>query len=174
MRIHDLTVSQGFYPYALEAQADKMTIHEQSGRRAPQRRQHLFVEARPYMCGHMRRNDPATRRFIQYLSMQSSHLIALARDGKTGRILLEPPKEHLWLLRSKAGLGRASKNEWTTQLEIGEKFFAEQDEKRSWRFGHNDYTDIYIWTLEPGVSFPLLYNDVAGVCFFFSSMNYIN
>jgi hypothetical protein len=50
-----------------------------------------------YLCGFVKRNDPVTRRFIQYLSMDTAQVRALVRDRKTGRIVHRPPEEKLWL-----------------------------------------------------------------------------
>ena len=97
-----------------------MSSSHQTGSRGQQyRRAHAIIEYRNYMCCHIRRNDPASRRFCQYLSMQSNRVVVLIRDAKTGRILTKPQEgshELYWLRRKKAGLGRASKNEWDVQL----------------------------------------------------------
>src|SRR5690348_13480044 len=83
----------GFMPYMLDAQAEELTVRRQTGSRGHQPRQHFMFEARPFICGQMRRHDPVTRRFIQYLSMRSSEVLVLARDGKDGKILIQPPEE---------------------------------------------------------------------------------
>jgi hypothetical protein len=57
------------------------------------RRSHEFVELRNFTCAHIKRDDPVSRRFIQYLSNETWDLRALVRDRKTGRILIQPPKE---------------------------------------------------------------------------------
>ena len=47
--------------------------------------------------------------------MQSSRVLVLIRDAKTGNILTKPDEgqeNQNWLARSKSGLGRASKNDW--------------------------------------------------------------
>lgn len=75
------------------------------------------------MCLNIRRNDTVTRRYLQYLTMLASKVVLLVRDAKTSKILRSPPKEQLWLYREKAGLGRASKNEWIVRSEVGEEFF---------------------------------------------------
>ena len=71
------------------------------------------------MCCHIKRNDPASRRFCQYLSMLSDRVLVLIRDVKTGQILTKPPEapeNQNWLARKKVGLGRASRNEWQVTL----------------------------------------------------------
>jgi hypothetical protein len=45
------------------------------------------------------------------------------RDGKTGKILIQPPKEDLWLLPEKSGWGRAARNEFDVISEFGPEFF---------------------------------------------------
>ena len=75
------------------------------------------------MCANIKRNDPVTRRFLQYLSMQSCEVCVLIRDAKTSEILRSPPDKELWLHRQKSGIGRASKNEWTVVAEVGQAFF---------------------------------------------------
>lgn len=67
------------------------------------------------MCLHIKRNDAASRRFCQYLTLQSRQVVTLIRDVKTGQILYKPPEGpdgQYWLSRTKSGLGRASKNEY--------------------------------------------------------------
>lgn len=103
--------------------AEEMTNSFQTGSRGQARRAHGIMEARNFMCANIKRNDPATRRFLQYLTMESTRLVVLIRDAKTSKILSSPPSEELWLSREKAGLGRASKNDWTIRAEVGQKFF---------------------------------------------------
>ena len=93
-----------------------MSSKQQTSSRGHQfRRSHAVTEYRNIMCCHIKRNDPASRRFCQYLSMQSSRVVVLIRDAKTGKILVKPPEKpenQTWLVRTKCGLGRASKKEW--------------------------------------------------------------
>ena len=124
-------------------------------------RQHFMFEARPFICGQMRRHDPVTRRFIQYLSMISSEVLVLARDGKNGKILLRPPEHECWLKRTKSGIGRATKNEFQVVQSVGKQFFEEMDAKRSWSLSFDDYYDVYIWTLEAGEHFGVLCNVIS-------------
>lgn len=150
-------------PYMLESQAEHLTIRRQTGARSHTGRQHMLFEARPFICGQMRRNDPVTRRFIQYLSMMSSKVLVLARDGKSGKILLEPHEEQRWLKRVKSGIGRAAKNQWQVLQSVGEKFFKEMDTKRAWSLSFNDYYDVYVWALAAGENFHVLCNVVHDV-----------
>ena len=57
--------------------------------------------------------------------MQTSQIVVLIRDAKTGKVLYEPPRlpgsegeYNTWLSREKSGLGRASKNEWKITSEV--------------------------------------------------------
>ena len=85
-------------PYFLSDRGDLLTRHEQTGSRGMARRAHHIQEARNFICGHIKRNDPASRRLIQHLPMMAFELILLVRDAKTGDILAKPPKEERWLV----------------------------------------------------------------------------
>ena len=150
----------GFMPYMLEANAEDMTIRQQTGSRGRMTRQHFMFEARPFICGEMRRHDPVTRRFIQYLSMMSSAVLVLARDSKDGKILLQPPEEQCWLKRVKSGVGRAAKNEFKILQAVGKEFFEEMDAKRTWSLSFDDHYDVYVWALEAGENFHVFCNVV--------------
>lgn len=117
------------------------------------------------MCAHLNRNDPISRRFLQYISAETNRVVTLVRDVKTGRILKDPPPEHLWLVRKKSGFGRASRTEWENVSEVGPGFFVKIEEARKWHFGFNEYYDVYIWDLEPGEPFASLYNTIQQVSF---------
>jgi hypothetical protein len=154
----------GFYPYFVDFEAQKYGRRSQVGGRSQLRRQHDIVETRNIVVGHMKRNDPITRRFLQYLLMRTGELLILVRDGKTGRVITAPPKEHLWTYRKKQGLGRASKNEWVNILEMGPDFFQLVNKHRDWRLGFEDYYDIFIWDFVPGDDHMGLYNIIIQVC----------
>jgi hypothetical protein len=102
------------------------------------RRTHAILETRSFVCAHIKRNDPISRRLVQYLSMQTSHLVLLVRDAKTGSILVKPPEDKLWLVREKSGVGRAAKNEWNIIQQVGTNFFEEMDKHRRWHFGFKE------------------------------------
>ncbi|KAF4991683.1 hypothetical protein FGRMN_7656 [Fusarium graminum] len=148
----------GFFPYFTDLDADQSSHHRQVGGRSQARRQHDIVEARNVLVGNMKRNDPVTRRFIQYLLMRTGELLVMVRDGKTGRVITAPSDKQLWTYRKKQGLGRASKNEWDTILEMGPEFMKMTDILREWRFGFSDYYDVYIWDFVPGESYSDMYN----------------
>lgn len=152
--------TQGFFPYFHVQTADKMTSHYQSTRHSGVRRQHDVREARNIICGHMKRNDPVSRRFIQYLALETSQVVIVARDVKTGRVLVQPPRDELWLLREKSGLGRANKNEWKVIKKVGPELWNEMDQERKWSLEFRDYFDVLIWDLKPGNNFAELLNVV--------------
>src|SRR5579859_2531420 len=106
------------------------------------RRSHAMLETRSFVCAHIKRNDPTSRRLVQYLSMQTSCLVLLVRDGKTGSILVKPPEEETWLVREKTGLGRAARNEWNVIQKVGTQFFEDMDRHREWHFG---FKEVWQW-----------------------------
>ncbi|KAF5565793.1 major facilitator superfamily transporter [Fusarium phyllophilum] len=65
----------GFFPYFTDFDADKYSHHHQIGGRSQGRRQHDIVETRNILVGNMKRNDPVTRRFLQYLLMRRGELL---------------------------------------------------------------------------------------------------
>jgi len=119
-------------------------------------------EARNFMCAHIKRDDPASRRLIQYLAMQSHRLLVLVRDAQTGKLVIKPSEEQRWLFREKSATGRAAR-EWKIIRAIGPQFFDEMEKHRNWRFSFKEYYDVYVWDLVPGEPFPALYNCVQEV-----------
>ncbi|KAF1978912.1 hypothetical protein BU23DRAFT_595428 [Bimuria novae-zelandiae CBS 107.79] len=146
----------GFIPYFVGNHAEKVTRYFQTGSRGMARRSHQFTEMRNFICGSIKMDDAVSRRFIQYLSMETWNVRALVRDRKTGRVLIQPPEEELWLLREKAGWGRAIKNEFEVLLEVGPEFFKTVENARKWHFGFDEYYDVYIWDAAPGSSYFVL------------------
>ena len=128
-----------------------------------ERRAHASLQSRNYIAAHIKRDDQASRRFIRYLSMQTHRVMVLVRDGKTGRVLTSPPKNELWLLREKSGLGRAAKKSWNVLREVSGEFFDELDENRKWTFSFDDYYDVVVWDNEPGEIYANVYNVVCEV-----------
>lgn len=115
------------------------------------------------MCGHMKRDDPISRRVIQYLAMQTCDVAMLVRDVKSGRIIVEPPDEQKWLVRTEAVSGSAGlppSQNWVVTKAVNEQFFEEMDRHREWVFGFKDYYDIIVWDIDPGRTFYGLYNAV--------------
>ena len=135
----------------------------QTGSRNQFRRRHEIIESRNFVCAHIKRNDPISRRFLQYLAMWTGRLVFLVRDAKTGTILAQPPTEEMWLVRHKAGLGRAAKNDWDVRSEVGPQFFEEMEHFRKWKFGFKDHYDVYIWDLKPGQKFLSLHGNITEV-----------
>jgi hypothetical protein len=143
--------------------AEQRTVHHQSGSRGQLRRSHAVLEARNFIAAYVKRNDPASRRLIQYLSMQTSRVLLLVRDAKTGEVFISPPKDQLWLLREKSGLGRAVKKGWNVLKEVGPEFFNELEMSRRWNLGFDDYYDVIVWDLNAGQRFNNVYNTVSQV-----------
>lgn len=154
-----------FFPYFIDLNAQQYSRHLQVGGRSKIRRQHDMVETRNIIVGYMKRSNPVTRRFLQYLTMRSGEVLVLVRDGKTGRVITAPPDKHLWTYRRKHGVGRASKNEWDNVLEVGPDYFDMTDSLREWRFGFQDYYDVFIWSFVPDESPMDMYNVVITVSF---------
>ncbi|KAH9899086.1 hypothetical protein F4778DRAFT_771654 [Xylariomycetidae sp. FL2044] len=153
-QLHEL----GFFPYFKDFEADKASRHLNVGARSQYRRQHNIVESRNVIVGHMKRNDSVTRRFIQYCCMRTGELLILVRDGKTGKVVTSPSQDQLWTYREKQGLGRASKKDWDTVLEVGHEYFDMVDEIRNWHLGFDDYYDVWIWDFAPAGKGIELYN----------------
>jgi hypothetical protein len=153
----------GFIPYFHADKAESVTNYFQTGSRGMTRRAHQHTEMRNFVCGHIKRDDPVSRRFIQYLAMESWELRALVRDAKTGRVLISPPEDELWLLREKSGWGRASRNEYEVIGEVGPTFFEAMDKSRKWHFGFEEFYDVYIWDSSPGRSFFILQRKIEEV-----------
>jgi hypothetical protein len=146
--------------------ARDLTVRHQTGGRGGQfQRAHAVFEARNFICAHIKRDDQASRRLVQYLSMQSHRLLVLVRDAESGRLLIKPPEDQRWLYREKNGLGRASKNEWRVIRSIGPQFFEEMDKFREWHFSFKEYYDVYLWDLAAGEPFPVIFNTVQEVSF---------
>jgi hypothetical protein len=158
---HEQLLQVGFIPYYQMDKAHHMTQHHQTGSRAHgQRRTHHAVETRNFVCAHMKRNDPVTRRWIQYAVMESYKMAIMVRDGRTGNVIVEPPDEHKWLIRTKSGVGRASRSEWKIVKEIDEDFWDTIDRSRQWHLGFKDYYDIVVWDIESGEYYSSLYNSI--------------
>ena len=155
-------ICQGFVPYFNFDHAEEGTFSNR--RKFGDRRSHASSEVRNFICAQMKRNDPVSRRFIQYTSMQSRRMLILVRDGKTGSILVQPPTEELWLVRRKFGWGRAARAEWETLRAVGPDFFEEMDRHRSFHLGFDDFYDIYIWSTDPGIHWQVLHTCVIQVC----------
>ncbi|KAF2136281.1 uncharacterized protein K452DRAFT_322524 [Aplosporella prunicola CBS 121167] len=150
----------GFIPYQQMSLSDKMTMHHQTGARSSARRSHKMFETRNFICANLKRNDPVSRRVIQYMALEASSMVLLVRDGKTGEFMVRPPESELWLMREKSGIGRATRNTWNVIKSVGPEFFEEMEKHRNWHFGFKDYYDVVIWDTEPGNHFSCLYNSI--------------
>lgn len=116
------------------------------------------------MCAQIKRNDPISRRFIQYVAMQTSRMFILVRDGKTGELIVSPDQDELWLARILIGIGRDRRNSNVQTLRfVGEEFFEEMDRQRSFHLGFDDFYDVYIWSADPGVQWQFLHACILSV-----------
>ncbi|KAL2061188.1 hypothetical protein VTL71DRAFT_7461 [Oculimacula yallundae] len=167
-RYRQQMLQHGFIMYYESSDPDayQLTIHQQQGgRRGPARRTHMTFEARNWICAHIKRDDQASRRLVQYLSMQRHRLLVLVRDAETGNLVIKPPEDERWLYRQKAGLGRAVRNDWNVIKSVGPLFFEEMEKYRGWNFSFKEYYDVYVWDLEPGEPFAVLYNGLQEMIF---------
>ncbi|KAM7215461.1 hypothetical protein V8F06_009127 [Rhypophila decipiens] len=161
----------GFIPFFMDLSAEKSTTYNQmkSVSRKLVRRQ---VESRNFVCAHMKRNDPITRRFIQYALMRPGELFILVRDGMNGRTVTAPQECHRWLVRSRAGNSRfrpgieptgqkhSRDDGWEVGMEVNADFFELAEEERSWHFGFKSYYEIYLWDFSPGREFMDMYHNI--------------
>ncbi|KKZ63042.1 hypothetical protein EMCG_02612 [[Emmonsia] crescens] len=161
--MHRSLLSMGFIPFCIESKASLLTFSEE--RTLGRGRNHAIREARNYICAQMRRSNPVTRRFLQYVSMQPSRIMLVVRDGKTGKILVKPPDDHAWLFREKIGHRRGSRAPWNVLRRVDEAFFNEMERRRAFRLGFDDFYDVYIWSSAPGEPFEALHSDIVEMLF---------
>jgi hypothetical protein len=90
-------------------------------------------------------------------------MLILVRDVKTGRIIVQPPADELWLVRQKAGYGRSSRGQWHTVKSVGQSFFHDMEKYRDFRLGFDDYYDVFIWSRDAGETFSVLYSGILEV-----------
>ncbi|KAF2668737.1 hypothetical protein BT63DRAFT_284063 [Microthyrium microscopicum] len=122
----------------------------------------MHVELRSFICCHMKRHDPVTRRFLQYVVMASNAMGVLVRDGKSGEIITKSNDN--WLVRVPNPY-RSSEAPWKFLKEVDSKFFEEMEAHRKWHFGFEDYYDVYLWDRRPGLTFINLYDEVQRLAF---------
>lgn len=122
----------------------------------------IDYQLRNYVCAHMKRNDPISRRFIQHVSMQTSRMFILVRDGTTGQIIASPDEEELWLTRLIIGRSPRDESIQTTKY-VGEEFFEEMDAARNFHLGFADFYDVYIWNADAGGSGEFLHASISEV-----------
>ncbi|KAK4148517.1 hypothetical protein C8A00DRAFT_19662 [Chaetomidium leptoderma] len=159
----------GFVPFHMDFSARENTTytHLDSLSRKTLRRQQTIVERRNVVCAHMKRNDPVTRRFIQYAAMLPGELLILVRDGRDGRIIVAPDKEHRWIVRRRRGVtavGRNSRDDnWDTVFDVGPLFFSLAEVSRQWHFGFSSYYEVYVWDFAPGKTPMTMYHHIRGM-----------
>ncbi|SMQ51641.1 unnamed protein product [Zymoseptoria tritici ST99CH_3D7] len=144
----------GFVPRFSFLGAHEMSSRAATGARGAGPRTHDVMECKNVICAHIKRNDPVSRRFVQYLNLYSSELCILVRDAKTGRIVVQPPKKEWWLTRTKSGMGRASRSEWQVTSEVNEGMFERLSDTSvfsDFRFSFSEHYDVIVWDTLPGV-----------------------
>ncbi|KAK2771436.1 hypothetical protein FQN52_000501 [Onygenales sp. PD_12] len=157
--MHRQLLTMGFIPFYMNTKGSMATFSE-SERIHGRGRVHATREVRNYICAQMCRSDPATRRFLQYVSMQTSRMMLVVRDAKTGKIIVKPPDDQAWLFRERMGHGRASRTPWKITKRVDEAFFTEMEERRAFRLGFDDFYDVYIWSTAAGQRFSALHSGI--------------
>lgn len=157
----------------MDLTAQQETTYNQFGttRRKALRKQSLVVEARNFICAHMKRNDPISRRFIQYALMRPGEHFILVRDGKTGRIGVAPEDYNRWIVRSRSGVGvrpgegygRHGNDGWDLELEVDAMSFELTGMQCQWKFSFSANHEIYIWDFAPGNSLGKMYKYIKEV-----------
>ncbi|PGH07906.1 hypothetical protein AJ79_06113 [Helicocarpus griseus UAMH5409] len=160
---HRALIMMDFIPFYVDSKASVLTYFDE--RTLSRGCANVLREARNYICAQMRRSNPITRRFLQYVSMQTSRMMLVVRDGKTGKIIVKPPEEHAWLFREKVGHRRASRAPWNVLKRVDEAFFNEMERRRAFRLGFDDFYDLYIWSSAPGDPFDALHSSVSEMLF---------
>lgn len=127
-------------------------------------RSNPHLEQRNFICGHMKRNDPITRRFIQTFVTNTGDCLIFVRDAKTGRIITAPPEEERWIIRERPkSLSSYGDGGYVDKLRLNESFFKAAEDQRSWRFGFKEYYDIVIWDRVPNRPAMGIYNLICTV-----------
>ncbi|KAK4213764.1 hypothetical protein QBC37DRAFT_440623 [Rhypophila decipiens] len=160
----------GFIPFFMDLSAEKSTTYNQM--KSVSRKLVRRLESRNFVCAHMKRNDPITRRFIQYALMRPGELFILVCDGMNGRTVTAPQECHRWLVRSRAGNSRfrpgieptgqkhSRDDGWDVGMEVNGDFFELAEKERSWHFGFKSYYEIYLWDFSPGREFMDMYYNI--------------
>lgn len=158
-RIKSQLLQLGLIPYLTMPAAKQMTASQEVGSRRFGK-QRTAIETRNFICAYMKRNDPVSRRLIQYLAMQTSHVVMMVRDVKTGKYIVEPPDDQLWLVRKEGGFGGRTGGDWVTVKSVDPDFFEEIDRFREFSFGFKEVFDIIVWDRKAGRTLFNLYNTV--------------
>jgi len=157
MLIEDL-ISKGFVPFYVQATAEEETTYNKMPKLTQKAlaSHRLIVEARNVICAYMKRNDAASRRFIQYILLNRGEAMILVRDGKTGRIVVAANDNERWWRRAIPGYmapnpGHSTSDQlpWDRE-EIDKGFFATAQANRRWSLGFDAYYEVYIWDNAPG------------------------
>lgn len=155
----EVLIGGGFFLYFAELNSARHDTTQEKSRKSKERRKRGVVQTRNIIAGHMKRNDPVSARFIEYLRMFSGALLVMVRDGVTGRILTAPSEKQWWVTRTR----KHSQNEYENVTKIGPCFFECIERVREWRLGFDDHYDIMIWDLRPNLLSSALLANVTSV-----------
>lgn len=169
-------LEKGFIPYFTsfdygDDQIAGRSMSTISGDGPRQYRSNPRLEQRNYICAHMKRDDPVTRRFIQSCVMNTGDYLTFVRDAKTGRVITAPPEEERWFIREASTTQSRSlfsfddddDDNYVDKLRLNERFFKAVDSTRNWRFSFKEYYDIIIWDLVPNRPAISVYNVICEV-----------
>ena len=157
MMMDDL-VSRGFVPFYREVTAEAETTYNKLSKLTQKALAAcpMVVEARNIICAYMKRNDAASRRFIQYTLMSRGEALILVRDGRTGKIVVAPYENERWrrryipgYLAPPPGLQSSDDAPWMRD-EVDTQFFDKAQARRKWTFGFDSYYEVYVWDNAPG------------------------
>ena len=139
-----------------------MTVRHQAGGRGQAPKIHARSEYMNVLCECVKRSDLINRRFVQHFSMRANNECLLVRSAKTGRILVKPPEERLWIVGDKAGMVRASRSELEVRKSVGDDLFEVLGgvKAKDWQSGRNWYYDVTVWDLVPGRTSSWVYTNV--------------
>ncbi|KAK3680976.1 hypothetical protein B0T22DRAFT_523758 [Podospora appendiculata] len=143
--LHREMTHMGFIPFYIASEGPPRYV------------QGRIFQSRNFICAHMKRNYPVTRRYIHYALMRPGEHMILVKDGKTGRVIAAPNEEHRWIVRTAfasaaARSGDLDDDEWDEELVVGPDFFEFAERERKWRFGFDEYYTIYMWDFVPDQS----------------------
>jgi len=162
-------IGKGFVPFYIDGTAQAETSYNKM-HRVTQRAIEacpMVVEARNMVCAYMKRNDAASRRFIQYILLSRGEALILVRDGKTGKIVVAPEENERWWRRSIPGfMGPRPGHHVSDSLpwrkdEVNANFFARTQVDRAWKLGFDSYYEVYIWDNAPGQEIESLYRLIS-------------
>jgi hypothetical protein len=161
-------LSQGFVPFYMNFSAQKNTTYNHLANisRKTLRKQAFITETRNVVAAYMKRNDPITRRFIQYALMRTNEFFILVRDDRNDRIVVAPEERHRWIWRERRGTadtGYDGNEGWDNLIEAGPDLFTAAQSGSQLQFSFKNYYEVYIWDFKPGENPLDLYHHIHDV-----------